>query len=136
MIIVCKANTSNALPKEYFVAFPGDSDQSTYHISIGREYRVFAMALWHSQLMVLLCDDTEYPIWYSVHFFSIRDTSLPGNWQCSINMKNEGGLQAIWGYERLVTDKFHHDALMERDAEALAFFFDERRRELGGWSRD
>jgi hypothetical protein len=72
------------------------------------------MALWESRLMVLLSDETDLPSWYPVELFSVTDSHVPGDWLCEVNMQNDGGLRAIQGYERLIRDDAHHDALQER----------------------
>ena len=128
MKVSCIANSGKSLPGAYLSH--GYFAESVFRIAIGKEYLVFGMALWDSRLMVLLSDEDDLPNWYPVELFSLVDPRLPTDWMCNVNMKNEGGLKAVWGYESLVLDDEHHDALQERESGALEIFQNERNRRL------
>jgi hypothetical protein len=121
MIVECTDNTSNALPDHYFI-LTADTRNTIYHVAVGKMYEVFAMGLWKSNIELLLLDDTNLPFWYPVQLFKVADPKLPSDWICAVNMRNEGGMLAIWGCERIVSDDAHNDALMEREPEALQVF--------------
>jgi hypothetical protein len=131
MRVICKDNTAIVLPPKYFLAFPGDSDASIYHVTVGTEYPVFGMALRQQVIILLLMDDTNKPNWYPVDFFSVTEPKLPADWFFSKEVANEHGIDALWGYELLASDPKHYGALIERDPGALRLFEDERRRRLG-----
>jgi len=131
MQVRCKINTGNALPPKYFDVFRGESKQTVYHISIGKEYVVFAIALWQSAIVFLLSDDTDLPNWYSTEFFSVTDAHLPDGWSFSSTAAREHGVEAICGYEHIIADPQHYEALLERDPKALSIFH-EQKRKAGG----
>jgi hypothetical protein len=128
MRVKCRINDGRYLSKKYFAASRPESERTVYHVSIGKEYQVFAMGLWHSVLILLLIDDTNKPNWYGIELFSVADGHVPANWQFSTSTANEAGVEAIWGYERLVSDPQHYEALIERDPAALEAFAEEKLR--------
>ena len=73
------------------------------------------MAVWESVLIVLILDETQKPNWYSIELFSVADGHLSQDWSFSNNIANEHGVEAIWGYEAMVSDLTHYEALIERD---------------------
>jgi hypothetical protein len=86
------------------------------------------MALWQSVLILLLVDDTNKPNWYGIELFSVTDSHVPVNWQFSTGVANEHGVKAIWGYQRLISDPRHYEALIERETSALEAFCEEKLR--------
>jgi hypothetical protein len=133
MRVICRLNTGKALrqkplPPKYFTAFRGETEETVFHVSIGKEYEVFAMALWQSVIIVLVLDETKKPNWYSIELFSVADGRLPGDWMFNSLANDERGVEAIWGYEAMVSDPRHYEALIERDRNALDIFEQERRR--------
>jgi hypothetical protein len=131
MRLLCKINTGKALRQQpfspaYFAAFRGETDETIFHVVIGKEYPVFAMAAWKSVLNVLVLDETQKPNWYSIELFSVADGRLPQDWSFSNTIAKEHGVEAIWGYEAMVSDPTHYAALIERDSRALAVFHEER----------
>lgn len=125
MRALCRANTGKALPPTHFSAAPGDTEETAFCVSIGKEYLVLGVALWHSVILLLVLDDTNLPYWYPVELFCMTDARLPDDWFFSVSAATEHGVQAIWGYEHLVTDSSHYGALLERDPEALRLFYQE-----------
>lgn len=79
------------------------------------------MSLYAGALMVLIRDDTRLPNWYPIQLFEVAEPVLPNNWLFA-NFGNSEHLQAIWGYEELIRDESHYDALLERDPDALRIF--------------
>jgi hypothetical protein len=133
MKVLCRFNTGKAvrqkkLPPTYFAAFHGESEETIFNVSIGKEYPVFAIASWQSVIILLLADEAHKPNWYSIELFSVTDARLPEDWFFSNRVANEHGVEAIWGYERLVSDPNHYEALIERHREAVAIFEQEKQR--------
>jgi hypothetical protein len=128
MHIVCRANNAKALPPKHFVVFRGDSEQTIFHVSVGAEYFVYAMAHYNSAMILLLVDDTGKPNWYPIELFSVTHPKLPPEWFFSTSVANEHGVDAIWGYQHLVSDRNHYEALIERDPDALRVFEEEQRK--------
>jgi hypothetical protein len=126
MRITCKSNKGDGLPEKYFRE--GYTRESEFHLVIGKNYTVFGMALWRSVLVLLLLDEDHLPNWYPIDLFSVEDPRLPESWFFASYQGNELLVQALWGYERLVCDSSHHDALSDREPNAMKLFFEEVRR--------
>lgn len=126
MQVTCSANTARALPREF--SRRGYFEESVFHIVVGKAYFVFGISLWDSRMILLISDETNLPSWYPAELFTVNDPLLPSDWFCDINLQSEGGLKAIWGYDRLVRDGAHHDALQRRDRDALEIFREEQRK--------
>jgi len=106
----------------------GNTTESIFHVVVGKEYLVFAMAIWMTHVSVLLSDENHLPNWYPLELFSVADPRLPNDWLFAEDLRNEYGLQAVWGYERLVQEPSHYDALLERIPEELKYFYIEEQR--------
>ena len=98
------------------------TERSAFQITPGDSYEVHGLALFNGGLIVLLKDAAASPNWYPIDLFDTVDGSLPANWKFSLREGGEDGLQALIGYQRLVDDPSHFEALIEREPNALEFF--------------
>jgi hypothetical protein len=128
MRVTCKDNSGQSLSSQLYRL--GYTGQSTFSVLVGKEYEAFGMSLWRGALLLLLADEHHLPNWFPLELFSLSDRRLPKDWAFSPSLNNEEGLQALWGYGRLITDMAHYDGLMERDPEALRYFYEEERLQL------
>jgi hypothetical protein len=111
MRVTCNANTGKALTTKYLV---GNTPESIFHVTIGREYAVFSVAVYRGATMLLLSDDSNLPNWYPVDLFSISDARVPQDWLSAAYAGTGDHLQFLIGYERIVSDESHYDGLLER----------------------
>ncbi|MDR3413002.1 MAG: hypothetical protein P4L87_18965 [Formivibrio sp.] len=125
MRVICNSNSGKSISNRYLNL--GFNVNSIFSVLIGKEYEVFAMSLWSQALFILLADENHLPSWFPLDLFSLSNPDLPGGWSFSSDLDNANGLQALWGYERLITDTSHYDGLLERDPEALRHFYEEER---------
>lgn len=128
MHVTCISNSGHSLSDQYLRL--GYTVRSAFAVSVGKEYDVFAMSLWCGAILLLLADEHHLPSWFPMELFSLSDPRLPADWSFLPSLANEGGLQALWGYGRLITDASHYDGLVERDPEALRHFYEEERLRL------
>jgi len=98
----------------------GYTANSDFALSVGKEYEVYAMSLWCGVIMLLLADEHHLPNWLPMELLSLSDSRVPADWSFLPCLANEKGLQALWGYERLITDASHYDDLIERGPTACA----------------
>lgn len=120
MTVICINNTGRSLPPRYFD--DGYTKDSVFHVTVGNQYTVFGIELWRSVIVVLVLDDTELPCWYPIDLFTISDPHLPADWFFASYPGNDLLVRAVWGYEHLVMDTLHHDALADRDPKAMKIF--------------
>lgn len=91
-------------------------------ITAGKEYHVAAISLLRGTISMLVEGDDGRPWFIELDQVSIVDQRLPDDWLFGVSKEAKNGLQARWGYERFVSDSFHHDYLIERHPEALRCF--------------
>lgn len=123
MRVTCISDSGQSLSDQFLRL--GYTVKSAFSVSVGKEYEVFAMSLWSGAILLLLADEHHLPNWFPLELFSLIDPGLPADWSFWPNLANKNGLQALWGYERLITDASHYDGLVERDPEALRHFYEE-----------
>ena len=131
MRVICNGNTGQSLTSRCLNL--GNTRESLFPVSVGKEYYVFAISLWQGVIYLLLTDDYHLPYWFPMCLFSVNDPRLPEDWLFSFfdDEGDERGLQALWGYDQLINDATHYEALIEREPEALRYFYEEEKRRLG-----
>jgi hypothetical protein len=125
MRVICNANTGKALNAKYLM---GDTVDSIFNVSIGREYAVYAIAVYGGSTLLLLSNDSDLPDWYPVGLFSISDARVPQDWYSASYLGSGEYLQFLLGYERIVFDESHYDGLLERIPADLAAFRMEKKK--------
>jgi hypothetical protein len=130
MIAVCRYARSGSLADHQRGRFVAVDE--AFNLTVDRTYLVVGMGIWETVLQVLVKDDTGLPAWCPAALFDIGDRPLPPAWRFALRDGARcSGTDlwtrwvAHWGYDQLVSDERHSDALMERDAEALAVFASE-----------
>lgn len=108
----------------------------SYDITVGLAYNVAGMGIWENVLHFLVRNDQGIPEFIPAGLFDCPSQPLPGSWRFALRpgIAAEGSelwespCAAIWGYEELVSDPIHAEALGERSRAALGAF----ERSLGG----
>lgn len=99
--------------------------QSVFHLTVAKKYRAHGLALFNGAMIALVIDDETLPCWYPAEAFVVVDGTMPHNWRFGLRDQDGAtGLQAIWGYPKLVDDPNHISSLAELDSSALAEFFE------------
>jgi hypothetical protein len=119
MKVICIANSGKSLSAKYLI---GNTSSSIFHVATGKEYSVFAVAVYRGTTLFLLSDENRLPSWFPADLFSITDPRVPQDWFSAKFPENEDGLQFLLGYEQMVFDDSHYDALLERSPEAIKAF--------------
>lgn len=129
MIVVCVANTGEALPAESRDSRSGFDGETEFPITIGRKYHVYAITVflgiaWY----YILNDDGHYwPTWTPAPMFEIADGSLPASWK--VGYFKFGRQYPIISFPEWADDHSFYERLVDGDQEALRVF-DERRSEV------
>lgn len=101
----------------------GESDGTVYHLTIDKEYQVYGISIYKSELNYLVMDETRKPNWYSVGCFELTNNQIPPDWFFKHFLDNEEFLlNAIWGYQELVESQSHYEGILERDYDELVKF--------------
>jgi hypothetical protein len=113
-----KANRGSALDPVWLTL--GNTPVSEFPIKIGTEYVVYGICLWRSVLSLLVEDESGGPNWQPADLFDITDNRVRAEWKFGM-FRGQRGLEAIWGYEALLSID-HYEGLIERKPEAMAAF--------------
>ena len=116
MVVTCIANKGTALPESYLVPDAGFRHDTTFDLTVGREYIVYAMTLFHGHMWYYICDDmyTYYPIWNPAALFEVTDSRLPSNWRySSFPSRNDAGEIVLFAPERWAHDPYYYDQLTD-----------------------
>ena len=92
-------------------------------ITVGRDYPVYATAIFFDDLTSLIQNDFGDARWEAPYFFQELDGRLPAYWE--FRAFSDDGLtgpvrrrfQAIWGYPELVRHPAHNDGLQDNRGE-------------------
>lgn len=120
MRLACVGNVGSDLPPDALKR-SGNTPESRFNVTIGREYTVHAMVQWPWSLGVLIVDDTGKPNWKSIWLFQVVDGRLPEGWEFA-PVADHPHVLALWGYPSLIRDPDHHDDLINRKVSALEVF--------------
>lgn len=103
--------------------------EGTYPVTPGKLYPVIGLGIWETVLHALIEDDDGLANWCPIGLFDIGPQTLPSEWSFALaDGVSASGRQlwtrwvARWGYDELVKDVDHSDALMNRDPEAIRIF--------------
>ena len=126
MKILCKKNTIKGVDLKEVTTFL--VDEYNYELEIGKEYLVMGiMTPKDSNCIYYLTDHNGSPFWYPYLLFDITDNTIPKNWYILILNKNgDGTIFTLIGFDELCNDDDFHDALMERDEQAMLTYFKRR----------
>lgn len=113
-----------------------DVASAHYYLTINRSYPVLGMSLTDDQLLLLILDDTHFPMFCPTELFAPWGAPIPSDWHFALasgrSADGEGPrvdpIQAIWGYLELVEDPGHYTAIVDGDPLARRVF-DHRYRE-------
>jgi hypothetical protein len=133
VIAICQHVRSGSLADHQRGRFH-DLDEE-FNLTVSRSYVVVGMGIWETVLQVLVKDDRGLPAWCPAALFDLDDQPLPVGWRFVLRdgVRCSGPALftrwvAHWGYEQLVSEEGHTDALMEREIQALGVFESEHAR--------
>ncbi|GAA1010047.1 hypothetical protein Aple_039780 [Acrocarpospora pleiomorpha] len=111
----------------------GVTPRINFHLTIGREYIVYAMLLSNTGLNFLVMEDNGLPRWKAIELFDVIDGKIPPHWEF-LSLEDQGQYQqvfALWAYPAMIQNRDHFDALAEGEGWALAEFKNEVDSRLG-----
>jgi len=89
-------------------------------VTAGREYPVFALAVFEGQVLFQIIDDLEYPAWLPAWLFDLKDTEVPSDWICKV-FREEPAL--VLGPEFVAKDRGAYNRMVELDSESVERFW-------------
>jgi hypothetical protein len=148
MQVRCTANIGAALGAPRVGARAHRITTTYEELEIGHVYRVYAMVLWNTTLLVLIVNKYGRPSFRPLGLFAIEDAHLPDDWEFAalhheveihppvgasqpipvgpplVNLSRQG----VWGYHEIVSRKEHMDLLIDGDPAERDIFYAERAR--------
>lgn len=129
MKVICTQETIQSLElKEATGHFNNDYRG---RLTIGKAYIVMGLTIYkRSNCPYYLIDHEGWPIWTPYMFFNVADNKIPHNWYVKLFNKNgEGTVSILMGFNDLCNDDDFHDALADREEQAMLTYF-ERAKEM------
>jgi len=111
-----------------------ETDISLYSpFKIGERYVVYGIMFKSKRTEFLICAESCNPDWVPSVLFSVEDSMVP-NWHLNFGSDNSEyaelfsffDINALMGYEKLVSDFQHYAGIIERDDFHLGLFFNEK----------
>lgn len=119
MRVECIANNGGALlPVTRTI---GGSDETQFHIEIGKIYTVYGIATFRKALYYLSLSEVDLPTWHPAELFKVVDHRLPNNWYFESGQYLDS-IMAILGYKELALSYSHYEALAELEPSAVELF--------------
>jgi len=97
------------------------SPESKTHISIGREYEVYALSVFQGVVCLQIINDADIISWKPAWFFEVSDATVPGDWICSLPDDN---VQMVLGPPFVAADKDSYIRMVELDSDSVATFWE------------
>ncbi len=126
MIVRAKANTGRALPAYILDPRVNLTRDSEFHLTVGREYVVYAITVNRGHPWYFVCDDVydnihvAYPIWKPAALFEIVDRKLSTHWLVDFRNNDEGIF--IIAFPEWVQDPRFYERLTDHDQDAVVIF--------------
>jgi hypothetical protein len=98
----------------------GFSAESETHISVNKEYTVWAVARWKGVLFFQIVNDVEYPSWLPSWLFTLSDKSVPSGWVCSIF---DDEIEMILGPKFIAESQATYEAMVELTPNSVEQFW-------------
>jgi hypothetical protein len=89
-------------------------------ITAGREYSVFALAVFEGKVLLQVVDDLKYPAWLPAWLFDLKDSELPSDWICNV-FREEPAL--VLGPAFVAQDRSAYNRMVELDSESVEMFW-------------
>ncbi len=96
------------------------SPQSSTHITIGKEYEVYALSVFEGVVFLQIITDVNISGWKPSWFFEISEATTPNDWVCCLP---GGNLQMVLGPAFVAADESSYNRMVELDSESVAAFW-------------
>ena len=125
------SNSGEFLPASMIDSRWGLSKESSFPLSIGKEYVVYAITAVKDAFWYYLLDDHDlpYPVWYPSPLFQVADGSLPAHWTANYvthPYSPERIGTSLITFKEWASDPAYYENLVEGEAGARAAFEKER----------
>jgi hypothetical protein len=93
-------------------------------VTEGKEYDVYAIAVFNGVVLLQTVDDLGYPAWTPHVIFDVSDSSVPRDWICNVLPEQaEDDVSMLIGPEFLAKDLPSYVAMVELEADQVDRFW-------------
>lgn len=120
MRVRCISNMGTLLPESYLKPELCITHETTFQITIGKEYTVYAFYEWQANIWYYICDDNYiyYPIHTPAYLFEVIDSRLSAYWR--FNLASNGLLEVA--FEQWFTRPDFYERLTDGHKEEILIF--------------
>ena len=99
-------------------------EQRTKHkgLKVNSLYEVHGIVIFQEDVLYLLIDEFDMPMWYVAELFDIIDSKISKDWHYKFHGYNDRGMTSICGYKELVDSKEHYNGLIEQNKNDIQIF--------------
>ena|SRR5664279_1429855 len=103
MMVRCQSNTGAALPDSCLDPRAGISTETSFPLTVGREYAVYAFTIYscHVWYYILNDDQLSWPVWAPAPLFEVAEGSIPEGWTYGYFRFTNGDQYPIVSFPRM-----------------------------------
>ncbi len=90
------------------------------NISIGKEYEVYAVAVFQCRVSFQIINDIDHVDWLPAWFFTLIDQTVPSDWVC---FSQEDELSLVLGPDFVAATEASYNSMVELELEPVAQFW-------------
>jgi hypothetical protein len=125
------SNSGRQLPLPMLDSGWGLTRESSFPITVGKEYVVYAITVVKDAFWYYLLDehDLPYPVWYPSPLFKVSDGTIPTHWTATYvsdpTSHDRVGTSLIT-FKDWANDPYFYEKLVDGESDAVAAFRNER----------
>lgn len=116
MKVTCIARRGETLPDQYLDTRIPRTRDSEFHLTVGKEYVVYALAIRRGQIWYYVVDDTDpwFPINKPAPLFKVVDDRVSQHWRVKVTQR---GLdhEVLFAFEEWVSDDGFYERLSDQE---------------------
>lgn len=125
MKIKCIANSGSALPSDCRNELVNITEETQFHLTIGKTYNVYGMTIFLGYIWYYICDDAYkyYPAWSPSPLFEVVDGRISKYWYYSCKSGlNRDDTRVIFSYKEWVEDHGYYEELIDGAKKEVGIF--------------
>src|SRR5579883_1533882 len=132
MRVVCVARRGETLPEGYLDPRMNVRPETDFHLTVGREYVVYAVAIRNQQVWYYVVDDDNlwFPIYKPAPLFEIADARVSRYWKLKLTPGNLDH-EVLLAFEEWISDEQFYDRLSDKEQTEVKVFR-ERKQQMDG----
>ncbi len=127
MKLKCIKKHEKDLPKDALEPRTGFNAESSFPLTIDKEYVVYGLTVRNNYIWYYICDDDydflEYPVWKPSPLFKVISTKISRTWVFNVYIgENKLSTYPILGFPEWVNDPNYYNLLTDGNSKAVEIF--------------